>query len=108
MYTHIGNGTMIKNKDVIGVFDIKVLQVSRENKRMLLMLEKLENKGQEKTISHNPKHKKEKSKIEEREFQNKSVILMEREEEEAQYELTPIAVSTLRKRFVQDSYQTQF
>ena len=34
MYTHIGNNLILKNKDIIGIFDKKTIDSSRENKRI--------------------------------------------------------------------------
>lgn len=34
MYTHIGDGLIVKTRDVIGIFDIKSIESSRENKRI--------------------------------------------------------------------------
>lgn len=34
MYTHIGDSLIVKTRDVIGVFDIKSIESSRENKRI--------------------------------------------------------------------------
>lgn len=73
MYTHIGNGTIIKNKDVIGVFDMKTIQSSRNNLR----------------IQH---HLKEKN------LEGKSVILKETKEGTFEEVVSDIAVSTLKKR----------
>ncbi len=34
MYTHIGDSLIVKTRDVIGIFDIKSIESSRENKRI--------------------------------------------------------------------------
>ena len=34
MYTHVGNGVILKSKEIIGIFDMKTIEASRENKRI--------------------------------------------------------------------------
>ena len=34
MFTHIGDGVIIKTKDILGIFDIKTINSSRENKKL--------------------------------------------------------------------------
>ena len=43
MYTHIGNGKIVKNENIIGIFNIDTLKVSRENRKILVDIEKIEN-----------------------------------------------------------------
>lgn len=74
MYTHIGNGNVLKNKNVIGIFDIKTIEASRNNLR----------------IQH---------KLKENNLSGKSVILKETNDGEYDEEVSDIAVSTLKKRF---------
>ena len=74
MYTHIGNGNIIKNKNVIGIFDMKTIEASRNNLR----------------IQH---------KLKERNLTGKSVIVKETKNGEFDEEVSEIAVSTLKKRF---------
>ena len=73
MYTHIGNGILLKTKDVIAIFDMKTIQSSRENKRIQF-------------------------KIKENNLVGKSVILKETEIGKYDEEVSEIAVSTLKKR----------
>ncbi|MBQ9315049.1 MAG: DUF370 domain-containing protein [Clostridia bacterium] len=83
MYTHVGNGMILKNKDVIGIFDMKTIQSSRENKRIQFELKNkkiIDNNSQSKTL------------------EIKSVILMDKGNNEYIEEISPIAVSTLKKR----------
>lgn len=74
MYTHIGNGMIIKNKDIIAIFDMKTIQSSRENKRIQF-------------------------KIKENNLNGKSVILKEISKNNYDEYVSEIAVSTLKKRF---------
>ena len=74
MYTHIGNGNIIKNKNVIGIFDIKTIEASRNNLRIQY-------------------------KLKEKNLTGKSVIVRETENGEYDEEVSEIAVSTLKKRF---------
>ena len=73
MYTHIGNGNIIKNKDVIGVFDWETIQSSRNNLRIQFQFKEKNQKG-------------------------KSIIIKEIEKGKYQEEVSDIAVSTLKKR----------
>ena len=41
MYTHIGNNLILKNKDIIGVFNKKTIDSSRENKRIQFQMKDL-------------------------------------------------------------------
>ncbi len=41
MYTHIGNSLILKNKDIIGIFDKKTIDASRENKRIQFQMKDL-------------------------------------------------------------------
>ena len=42
MYTHIGNNLILKNKDIIGIFDKKTIDSSsRENKRIQFQMKDL-------------------------------------------------------------------
>lgn len=92
MYTHIGNGIILKNKEIIGVFDRKTIEFSKENKRIQFDIRKIEEKETENT-------KKEK---------NKSIILLESKNEyENHYELSNIAVTTLKKRLEKQSKLTK-
>ena len=34
MFTHVGDGVILKSKDIIGIFDVKTINASRENKRI--------------------------------------------------------------------------
>lgn len=74
MYTHIGNGNIIKNKNVIGIFDMKTIEASRNNLRIQY-------------------------KLKEKNLTGKSVILKETKNGEYDEEVSEIAVSTLKKRF---------
>lgn len=73
MYTHIGNGIIIKDKDVIGIFDMKTINSSKENKRIQYVLKQ---KG----------------------LEGKSVILKETRDGNYIEDVSDIAVSTLKKR----------
>ena len=89
MYTHIGNGKVLKNKEIIGIFNVKTLQPSRDNKRMMITLAKMENEEE------TPQKKMQK----EITVNSKSVIVMDSDSYyENHYELSMIAVSTLKKR----------
>lgn len=72
MYTHIGDNLIIKNRDVIGIFDVKSIEASRENKR--IQFEMKENN-----------------------LTGKSVILMQ-DGQKFKETFSPISVSTLKKR----------
>ena len=72
MYTHVGDGIILKNKGIIGIFDIKTIYASRENKR----------------IQFN---------IKERNLDGKSIILMDNNGKYVE-EVSKISVSTLKKR----------
>ena len=41
MYTHIGNSLILKNKEIIGIFDTKTIEASRENKRIQFQMKDL-------------------------------------------------------------------
>lgn len=73
MYVHIGNGKMIKEKDIIGIFDEKTIEASRENKRIQFYLAQNHLKG-------------------------KSIILREQTKGEYKEEVSDISVVTLKKR----------
>ena len=73
MYTHIGNGMIVKNKDVIGVFDWKTIQESKQNKRIQYQLQQKKLTG-------------------------KAVIVKEIENGEATELVSDISVATLKKR----------
>ena len=104
MYTHIGNGIILKNKEVIGIFNIKTMQNSRENKRMLLEIQKIEYKGFEKEELDLRKSKIKNRKMTMKDFTNKSVILIESDDDENKYVVSQIAVSTLKKRLEKGVY----
>ena len=74
MYTRIENGNLVKDKDIIGIFDVKTLSESRENKRILHQMKKKKENGQ-------------------------SIILLDKEDEDEQYFISNIAITTLKKRF---------
>lgn len=73
MYTHIGNGVVLKNKDIIGIFNMETIQNSRNNLR----------------IQHE---------LKERNLTGKSVILMESEKGKYIEDVSKVAVTTLQKR----------
>ena len=81
MYTHIGDGVIIKSKDIIGIFDMKAIETSRENRKIQF-------------------------EIKEKKAEGKSVILMEQGE---RYEniFSPISVATLKKRIEKGLFQTK-
>ena len=72
MYTHVGDGIILKSKDIIGVFDMKTINASRENKRIQFNLK-------------------------ERNLEGKSVILMGADGKYVE-EVSKISVATLKKR----------
>ena len=72
MYTHIGNNLILKNKDIIGIFDKKTIDSSRENKRIQFQM---------KDIKENIK----------------SVILLQEEDRYVEI-YSQISTSTLKKR----------
>ncbi len=72
LYTHIGNGVILKSKDIIGIFDTKTIEASRENKRIQFNLK-------EKNLSGN------------------SIILMCNGDNFVE-EVSQISVATLKKR----------
>ena len=72
MYTHIGDGVILKSKDIIGIFDMKTISASRENKKIQF-------------------------EIQEKKVEGKSVILMEQEDKFVNI-FSPISVLTLKKR----------
>lgn len=72
MYTHIGDNLIIKNRDVIGIFDVKSIEASRENKRVQFEMK-------------------------ENNLTGKSVILMQ-DGKKYKETFSPISVSTLKKR----------
>lgn len=72
LFTHIGDGVIIKTKDIIGVFDMKTINASRENKRIQF-------------------------EIKEKKLDGNSVILMQ-ENDKFISEVSQISVSTLKKR----------
>jgi len=76
----MGNGMVLKNKEIIGIFDAKTIQASRENRKIIWEVKKIEKKKKEEELRCN------------------SIILMDSMDEENQYEITQIAVSTLKKR----------
>lgn len=72
MYTHVGNGVILKSKEIIGIFDIRTIEASRENKR----------------IQFN---------IKEKNLTGKSVILKNDGDKYVE-EVSDISVATLKKR----------
>ncbi len=76
MYTHIGNGNILKTKDIIGVFDIRTIEASRNNKRICYELNR---------------------KYGEQKLYAKSVVLMQSKDDYTE-EISQVAVSTLKKR----------
>ena len=72
MYTHVGDGIILKSKEIIGIFDVKAINASRQNKR----------------IQFNMKEKK---------LDGKSIILMGNDGNYKE-EVSKISVSTLKKR----------
>ena len=72
MYTHIGDGVILKSKDIIGIFDMRTIESSRENKRIQF-------------------------EIQEKKAEGKSVILMAEGEKYVNV-FSPISVATLKKR----------
>lgn len=91
MYTHIGNGIILKTKDIIGIFDINTIQTSRDNKRILIDIVKFE-QGDTLNKSNSTSNGQSFN------IENNSMILMAGEGNESKYELSKIAVSTLRNR----------
>ena len=73
MYTHIGNGNIVKTKDVIGIFNRETIEASRNNLRIQFYLKQNELMG-------------------------KSIILREAKKGVYQEEVSNIAVTTLKKR----------
>ena len=72
MFTHIGDGVILKTKNIIGIFDIKTINASRENKRLQFEMK-------------------------EKKLDGNSIILMQ-ENDEYINQVSQISVSTLKKR----------
>ena len=72
MYTHVGNGVILKSKEIIGIFDMKTIEASRENKRIQFNLK-------------------------EKNLEGKSIILMTNGDKFVE-EVSQISVYTLKKR----------
>ena len=72
MFTHVGDGVILKNKDIIGVFDMKTINASRENKKIQF-------------------------EIKEKKLEGNSVILM-KENDGFINQVSQISVATLKKR----------
>lgn len=72
MYTHVGNGVILKSKEIIGIFDMKTIEASRENKRIQFNLK-------------------------EKNLEGKSIILMSNGDKFVE-EVSQISVYTLKKR----------
>ena len=72
MFTHIGDGVILKTKDIIGIFDMKTINASRENKRIQF-------------------------EIKEKKLEGNSVVLIE-ENNGFVNEVSQISVATLKKR----------
>ena len=72
MFTHVGDGVILKTKDIIGIFDMKTINASRENKRIQF-------------------------EIKEKKLEGNSVILVE-ENDRFENQVSQISVATLKKR----------
>ena len=72
LFTHIGDGVILKTKNIIGIFDIKTINASRENKRLQFEMK-------------------------EKKLDGNSIILMQ-ENDEYINQVSQISVSTLKKR----------
>lgn len=72
MFTHIGDGIILKSKDIIGIFDMKTINTSRENKRIQFELK-------------------------EKNLDGKSVILLQ-DKDKITNLVSQISVATLKKR----------
>ena len=72
MFTHVGDGVILKSKDIIGIFDMKTINASRENLRIQFELK-------EKNLDGN------------------SVILLQ-ENDRFVNQVSLISVATLKKR----------
>lgn len=72
LFTHIGDGIILKSKDIIGIFDMKTINTSRENKRIQFELK-------------------------EKNLDGKSVILLQ-DKDKVTNLVSQISVATLKKR----------
>ena len=45
LYTHVGDGVILKSKDIIGLFDMKAIESSRENKRIQFEIQEKKAEG---------------------------------------------------------------
>ena len=73
MYTSFGDGIILKNKDIIAIFDVGTIKASNQNRRLKYIMDK-------------------------KKFDGKSIVLIDTEDETQENVFSNISVSTLKKR----------
>ena len=81
MFIHLGNDIIVKENEIVGIFDIEITTISYSTRKFLSVAEK---KGETKTVSY--------------EMPKSFVLCNKKKSKEKMVYITPISSSTLLKR----------
>ena len=87
MYLHLGDKTIVKNKDIIGIFDLDTTTVMKSSRTFL---SKAEKEGRAMTVSF--------------ELPKSFVVLRAKKEKEVKVYISQLSSQTLENRLLQNNF----